>query len=152
MTTSDSECYSEWQRVTISANSSFFRIREESRTKHPKENSLNFKEDLEQMRYIELRAEGSPLTVKSRNCRSSLQIFLKIGFLKMLGVFTEKPFVGLQVCASNSIKNRLQRWYFSVNIAKFLKTFFSIDTSDGCSCSWDISLFCDTYNFENLWR
>ena len=43
-----------------SANSSFFRIREESTTKHPKENSSNLKEDLEEKRDIELRAEGSP--------------------------------------------------------------------------------------------
>ena len=36
-----------------------FRIREESTIKHPKENSLNLKEDLEEKRNIELRAEGS---------------------------------------------------------------------------------------------
>ena len=45
--------------MAISANSSFFRIREESTTKHPKENSLNLKEDLEERRDIELRAEAS---------------------------------------------------------------------------------------------
>ena len=50
----------EGQRVAISANSSFFRIREESTTKHPKENPLNLKEDLEEKRDIELRAEQSP--------------------------------------------------------------------------------------------
>ena len=49
MTTNDNE----WQRVAISANSSFFRIREESITKHPKEISLNLKEDLEVKRDIE---------------------------------------------------------------------------------------------------
>ena len=46
-----------------------FRIREESTIKHPKENSLNLKEDLEEKRNIELRAEGSAqeetLTVKA---------------------------------------------------------------------------------------
>ena len=31
----------EWQRVTISANFSFFPIREEPTTRHSKENSLN---------------------------------------------------------------------------------------------------------------
>ena len=48
--------------MAISANSSFFfRIREESPTEHPKVNSLNLKEDLEEKRdIIELRAEGSP--------------------------------------------------------------------------------------------
>ena len=58
MTTSDNE----WQRVAISANSSFFRIRQKSTTKPPKENSLNpeAKEDLEEKRDIELRAEESP--------------------------------------------------------------------------------------------
>ena len=42
MTTSDNE----WQRVTISTHLSFFQIREEPTTKHPKENSLNIEEDL----------------------------------------------------------------------------------------------------------
>ena len=55
MTTSDKE----WQRVTISANFSFFQIREEPNTKNPKENSLNIEEDLWR-RPIELRAETSP--------------------------------------------------------------------------------------------
>ena len=58
MTTGDIE----WQGVTqvaISANSSFFRIREDSTIKHPKDNSLNLKADLEEKRYIELRAKGS---------------------------------------------------------------------------------------------
>ena len=50
----------EWQRVAISANSSVFRIKEESTTKHPKENSLNPKEEVEEKRDIELRAEESP--------------------------------------------------------------------------------------------
>ena len=55
-TTSDSEWCNEWQQVTISANFSFFQIREEPTTKHPKENS---EEDLWR-RPIELRAETSP--------------------------------------------------------------------------------------------
>ena len=53
-TTSDNE----WQRVTISANFSFFKIREEPTTKHHKENSLNIEKDLCR-RSIELRAETS---------------------------------------------------------------------------------------------
>ena len=55
----DNEWYNEWQRVTISANFSFFQIREEPTTKHPKENSLNLEEDLWR-RPIELRTETSP--------------------------------------------------------------------------------------------
>ena len=54
MTMSDKE----WQRGTISANFSFFQIREEPTTKHPKDNSLNIVEDLRR-RPIELRAEVS---------------------------------------------------------------------------------------------
>ena len=60
MTTNDNEWYNEWQqvvqrmrtsdnewqRVTISANFSFFQIREKPTTKHPKENSLIIEEDL----------------------------------------------------------------------------------------------------------
>ena len=49
VTTSDNQ----WQRVAISANSSFFQIREESITKHPKESPLNLKEDLEEKEDIE---------------------------------------------------------------------------------------------------
>ena len=62
VTTNDNEWYNEWQRVDISANPSFFRIRQKSTTKDPKENSLNpeAKEDLEEKRDIELRAEESP--------------------------------------------------------------------------------------------
>ena len=55
MRTSDNE----WQRVTISANFSFYQIREEAITKHPKGNSLNIEEDLWR-RPTELRAETSP--------------------------------------------------------------------------------------------
>ena len=58
MTTSGTTGENERQRVTISANFYFFQIREESTTKHPKENSLNLDEDLWR-RPIELRAETS---------------------------------------------------------------------------------------------
>ena len=57
--TSGSMNDNEWQQVTISANFSFFQIREEATTKHPKENSLNIEEDLWR-RSIELRAETNP--------------------------------------------------------------------------------------------
>ena len=133
VTTNDNE----WQRLAISANSSFFQIREESTTKHPKENFLNIKEDLEENRDIKLRAEGSPwekiLRVRSRNCRNSyLQVFLKIGILEIFAIFTEKHFAkvsfntvaGLQACACNCIKKSLQRRRFPVNIAKFVRTAF----------------------------
>ena len=125
MTTSDDN---EWLFRLILL---FFRIREESTTEQPKENFLNFEEDLEKKRDIELRLEGSRWeiwTVRSRNYRSScLQIFLKIGALKIFAIFTEKPFVtvsfnavaGLQACSCNSIKKRLQRRCFPVNIVKF---------------------------------
>ena len=55
----DNDWYNEWQQGTISANFSFFQIREENTTKHPKENSLNLEEDLWRAT-IELRAETSP--------------------------------------------------------------------------------------------
>ena len=58
VTANDNEWYKEWQRLTISANVSFFQIREEPTTKHPKENSLNLQQDLWRMP-IELRAETS---------------------------------------------------------------------------------------------
>ena len=95
VTMSENEWYNEWQQVAISANSYVFRIREDSTSNHPKESSLNLKEDLEEKRDIELRAEGSPkekiLTLRSRNCRSScLQIFLKIVILKIFAIFTGK--------------------------------------------------------------
>ena len=68
VTTNSNKWYNEWQRVTtndnkwqrviISANFSFFQIREKPTTKHPKENSLNIKEDHEK-RSIELWVETS---------------------------------------------------------------------------------------------
>ena len=90
VTTNDNE----WQRVTISANFSFFQVREESTTKHPKENSLNLEENLWR-RPNELRAETIPwekiLTVKSRNGRNSCsQILMKISVIKNFAVFTGK--------------------------------------------------------------
>ena len=48
-----------YERMVISANFSFFQIREESTTKHLNENSSNLEEDLWR-RPIELRAETSP--------------------------------------------------------------------------------------------
>ena len=90
MTTSDNEWqrvttsgttngneWHEWQRVTVSANFSFFQIREEASTKHSKEDSLNVEEDLWRSP-IELQAlkkKYSPqeeiLTVRRRNGRFS---------------------------------------------------------------------------------
>ena len=49
----------EWQRVTISANFSFFQIKEEPITKHTKENSINLEEDLWR-RPIELIRRNKP--------------------------------------------------------------------------------------------
>ena len=59
VTTNDNEWQQVVQRVTISANFSFFQIREEPTTKHPTENSLNIETDLWR-RPIELRAETNP--------------------------------------------------------------------------------------------
>ena len=97
VTRNDSQWYNEWQwiqRVTVSANFSFFQIREEPTTNHPKENSLNLEEDLWK-RPIELRAETSTQeeisSVRSRNCRSGYsQIFIKISVLKNFAIFTGK--------------------------------------------------------------
>ena len=109
-TTSGNEWYNEWQRMTANYKEwqqetrnnewpfwlifLFFQIREETTTKHPKENSLNLEEDLWR-RPIELRAETSTqeeiLTVRSRNCISSCsQIFIKISVLKIFAIFTGK--------------------------------------------------------------
>ena len=109
-TTSGNEWYNEWQRMTANYKEwqqetrnnewpfrlifLFFQIREETTTKHSKENSLNLEEDLWR-RPIELRAETSTqeeiLTVRSRNCISSCsQIFIKISVLKNFAIFTGK--------------------------------------------------------------
>ena len=157
MTTSGTASDSECQRVTIPANFSFFffQIKEESTMKHSKENFLNLEEDLWR-RPIELRAETSTqkeiLTV-SRNCESSSQIFTKIVFLKILQYSPFNRFVGFKTCnfpkkglqhrcfpvlesllkkvsgleAHKANKRRLQHRCFPVNIAKFLKTAFSIE-------------------------
>ena len=59
VTTSGETNDNEWQRGTILSNFSFFQIREDATTKHPKENSLNIEEELWRGP-IELRAETSP--------------------------------------------------------------------------------------------
>ena len=59
VTTSGTTNDNEWQRVTISANFSFFQIREEATTEHPNENSLNIEKDLWR-RTIVLRAKTNP--------------------------------------------------------------------------------------------
>ena len=56
---------------------SFFRIREESTTKHPKENSLNLQENLEEKRDIELREEGTQQTF----------VLMKTSWRRLEGVF-----------------------------------------------------------------
>ena len=101
VTTSDKEWQRVVQRVTTNANEwpfqlifLFFQIKEKPITKHPKENFLNLEGDLWR-RPIELKAETSTqkeiLTVTSRNYRSSCsQIFTKIVFLKMFGIFSFK--------------------------------------------------------------
>ena len=66
-TTSDNE----WQRVVISVDFSVFRIREEPTTKHPKENFLNLKEDLEERL----------LNYKQKQAKQELQKQLFAGFL-----------------------------------------------------------------------
>ena len=123
-TTNDNEC----QRVTIPANFSFFfQIKEEYTTTHPKENFLNLEEDLWR-RPIELKAETSTqikiLTVRSRNCRSNFsQIFTKIVFLRILQYSPFNRFPGFKTYFLKPAKYRC----FPVNIAKFLKTAFSIE-------------------------
>ena len=132
MTTNDNA----WQRVTISANFSFFQIREEPTTKHPKENSSNIEEDLWR-RPIELRAETSPeeeiLTVRRRNGRSSCsQIFIKISVFKNFAIFTGKHLCQslflrkLQDLKPTSLLKGDSNRCFPVNIARFLRTTFSI--------------------------
>ena len=92
--TNNNEWYNEWQRVIISANFSFFQIREEPATKLPKKNSLNLEQDLWRMP-IEFRAVTSSweeiLPVNSRNGRSSCsQILIKINVLKNFAIFRGK--------------------------------------------------------------
>ena len=93
------EWYIKWQRATTSDNAwprlilLFFQIRKESTTKNPMENSLNLQEDLEERYWI--KSWRKPLRkiwiVRSRNDRSScLQIFLKIGALKIFAISTGK--------------------------------------------------------------
>ena len=136
VTTNDKKWQRVAQRVTTNANKwpfqlifLFFQIKEKPITKHPKENFLNLEEDLWR-RPIELRAETSTqkeiLTVRSRNCRSSCsQIFTKIVFLKILQYSPFNRFAGFKTC--NFLKKVLQHSCFPVNIAKFLKTAFSIE-------------------------
>ena len=109
MTTSGTTSDNESDHSSLFFNS-FFQIKEEPSTKHPKENFLNLEEDLWR-RPIELRAEPSTrkeiLTVRSRNCRSSCsQIFTKTVFLKILQYSPFNRFAGFKTC--NFLKKGLQ--------------------------------------------
>ena len=138
VTTSSTTSGNEWQWVTISVDFFFLKkIREEPTTKHPKDNSLNLEED-HWRRPIELRAETSPkeeiLTVKNRNGKSICsQILIKISIPKNFTLFTGKYPGVLESLFKKvagprkSIKRRLQHRCFPVNIAKFLRTPFSIE-------------------------
>ena len=145
-TSSDKEWQRVVQRVTTNFNEwpfrlifLFFQIRGELTTKHPKENSLNLKEDLWR-RPIELRAETSSqkeiLTVRSGNCRSScLQIFTKIKFIKILQYSQEnicveslfRKVAGLE--ARKSIKKETPAQVFSCKYCEIFKNSFFYGTS-----------------------
>ena len=158
-TMSDNEWYIEWQRATTSYNEwprlilLFFQIRKESTTNNPMENSLNLQENLEERYWIKSRRK--PLRkiwmVRSRNDRSScLQVFLKIGALKIFAIFTGKNLcwsllIQLQVFRPATLLKAdsnagaflwiLRNWWIPVNIG-------------GCFWNWDIFLVCDTYKFK----
>ena len=72
---SDTLCDIKWQRVAISANFSFFWIRAEPTSGHPKENSLNIEEDFEEGYWIKSR--NKPLGIPEAVVRrfSSEQVF-----------------------------------------------------------------------------
>ena len=71
---------------------------------------------------------------------SCSQIFLNIGVLKNLAIFT-----GKHLCWSLFIEKRLQHRRFSVNIAKFLRIAFLQNTS---SCSFHKNFTQDFYLYE----
>ena len=115
VTTSDNE----WQRITKSDNEwpfrlifFFFQVREESTIKHPKENSL--RGPLKKAYWIKSRSKHSRRNIKSKK-QEKTTVFESL-FKKVAGLETRK-----------SIKRRLQRRCFPMNIAKFLKTSFSIE-------------------------
>ena len=142
----------EWQRVTISANFSFFQIREEFTTKHPKENSLNLEEALWR-RPIVLKAETSPweeiLTVRS----SCSQIFIKISVLKKnLAIFTGKHLcwsLFLRSCRSwSSQEKKTPTPVFSCEYCEAFKNSFFYRTHLVDASGTETFLVCDTYNFK----
>ena len=142
----------------------FFQIKEESTMKHSKENFLNLEEDLWRRPIelrAETSTQKEILTVRSRNCRSNCsQIFTKIVFLKILQYSPFNRFVGFKTCnfpkkglqhrcfpvlesllkkvsgleAHKANKRRLQHRCFPVNIAKFLKTAFFVNTLGDWFC------------------
>ena len=140
MTTSDSEWQRVLQRVTTSDHFGwcfFFQIRQEPTIRHPKESSLNLEEDLWRGP-IKWRAEASPLeeivTVRSGMAQvivprfSSIYVFWNICNIHRKTPVLESLFnkaAGLEAC--KSIKRKLQRRYFPVNITKLLRTAFSIE-------------------------
>ena len=75
---------------------------------------------------------------------SRLQMFIKIGVLKISQQSLENTYAGLKAC--NYIRKRLQNKCFPVNIAKFFTTAILRNTSNGCfwldRFTWIGDLFC----------
>ena len=133
VTRNDNEWHNERQRVTISVNFSFFQIREEPTTKHPKENSLNLEEDLWLFNWIKSRTKYPRRNTNSKKQELQKQLFADFDQNKIFQYSQENTVLesllnkvaGLE--ARKSVKRRLQHWCFPVNIVKFLRTAFSIE-------------------------
>ena len=72
---SDTLCDIKWQRVAISANFSFFWIRAEPTSGHPKENSLNIEEDFEEGYWIKSRNKPLGRNINSKTQEFQRQLF-----------------------------------------------------------------------------
>ena len=92
--TNDNEWYNEWQRVAISANSSLFRIREESTTKHQGEIFKPYRGPWREKRYW-IKSRRKPLRKDIISKKQELQKQLFADFLEnwcfaIFAIFTEK--------------------------------------------------------------
>ena len=65
----------EWQRVTISAIFSFFRTKQEPKTKHPKENYLTLKRTLKRDYWIKSRSKPLRRNINSKRQKLQKQLF-----------------------------------------------------------------------------
>ena len=130
MTASDRQWSNEWIRMRVSKIEWFYVSKE---TKGQSGRPIRFLNNFIQfsMQYI--------TTIRT----SRSQMFFEIGVLKVCNIHRKTPVLESLISkvasleAYKFLKKRLQHRCLPVNIANFLRNFYSKNTAGGCFCTWN---------------